>query len=150
MDLVGWKTHGYRMNLYCNPTKITLHIGRTGVDGDDFKNRFLMDKFNIQINKTSRNTVLFMTNIGTTRGSVTYLTNALLIIADELDEEIRSLNTREKEIRAMRIKSLTLDVPPLPDFSHFHHSFQAVPGVPGGNLREAYFLAYKEEKLRVY
>ncbi len=31
------------------------------------------------------------------------------------------------------------------DFSYFHHSFQAVPGVPGGNLREAYFLAYDEE-----
>jgi arginine decarboxylase len=29
-------------------------------------------------------------------------------------------------------------------FSYFHHSFQAVPGVPGGNLR-AYFLAYDEE-----
>jgi arginine decarboxylase len=36
-------------------------------------------------------------------------------------------------------------VPPLPDFSFFHHSFQAVPGVPGGNLRAAYFLAYDED-----
>ena len=34
-----------------DPTKITLHIGRTGVDGDTFKNKYLMDKFNIQINK---------------------------------------------------------------------------------------------------
>jgi arginine decarboxylase len=33
----------------------------------------------------------------------------------------------------------------LPDFSYFHHSFQAVPGVPGGDLRAAYFLAYNEE-----
>jgi arginine decarboxylase len=127
-----------------DPTKVTLHVGRTGVDGDTFKNKYLMDKFNIQINKTSRNTVLFMTNIGTTRGSVTYLTNALLMIAEELDEEIKSFNDREIEIRDARIKSLTEDVPPLPDFSHFHHSFQAVPGVPGGNLREAYFLAYDE------
>ncbi|MGB5358463.1 MAG: ornithine decarboxylase, partial [Eudoraea sp.] len=45
-----------------DPTKITLYIGKTGVDGDTFKNKYLMDKFNIQINKTSRNTVLFMTN----------------------------------------------------------------------------------------
>lgn len=127
-----------------DPTKITLNIGRTGVDGDTFKNKFLMDKFNIQINKTSRNTVLFMTNIGTTRGSITYLTNALLKIADELDEEFISLNKRASEIRKARIQSLTLDVPPLPDFSYFHHSFQAVPGLPGGNLREAYFLAYNE------
>lgn len=127
-----------------DPTKITLNIGRTGVDGDTFKNKYLMDKFNIQINKTSRNTVLFMTNIGTTRGSVTYLTNALLKIADELDEEFKALNKREGEIHRERITSLTTEYPPLPDFSHFHHSFQAVPGVPGGNLREAYYLAYNE------
>ena len=128
-----------------DPTKITLYIGKTGVDGDTFKNKYLMDKFNIQINKTSRNTVLFMTNIGTTRGSITYLTNALLKIADELDEEFKALNNKEREILQNRIHSLTKEVPPLPDFSYFHHSFQAVPGVPGGNLREAYFLAYDEE-----
>ncbi len=130
-----------------DPTKITLHIGRTGVDGDTFKNRYLMDKFRIQINKTSRNTVLFMTNIGTTRGSVSYLTNALLKIADELDDEICGLNTRESEILQKRIHSLTEEVPPLPDFSYFHHSFQAAPGVPGGNAREAYFLGYEEDNL---
>lgn len=128
-----------------DPTKITLYIGRTGVDGDTFKNKYLMDKFNIQINKTSRNTVLFMTNIGTTRGSISYLTNALLRIADDLDEEFKSLNSREVEILQKRIHSLTKEVPPLPDFSYFHESFQAVPGVPGGNIRAAYFLAYKEE-----
>lgn len=128
-----------------DPTKITLNVGRSGVDGDTFKNKYLMDKFNIQINKTSRNTVLFMTNIGTTRGSVSYLTNALLKIADELDKECKALNKRESEIQQKRIKSLTLDVPPLPDFSYFHHSFQAVPGIPGGNLRAAYFLAYNED-----
>jgi arginine decarboxylase len=127
-----------------DPTKITLFVGRTGVDGDTFKNKYLMDQFNIQINKTSRNTVLLMTNIGTTRGSVAYLTNALLKIAEQLDMEFRSLNGRESEIAAKRIKSLTEDVPPLPDFSRFHSSFQAVPGVPGGNMREAYFLAYDE------
>ncbi|AVR46803.1 ornithine decarboxylase [Christiangramia fulva] len=128
-----------------DPTKITLHIGRTGVDGDTFKNKYLMDKFNIQINKTSRNTVLFMTNIGTTRGSVTYLTNALLKIADELDKEFISLSAKEAKIRKDKIQSLTKDFPPLPDFSYFHHSFQAVPGVPGGNIREAFFLAYNED-----
>lgn len=133
-----------------DPTKITLHIGRTGVDGDTFKNKYLMDKFNIQINKTSRNTVLFMTNIGTTRGSVTYLINALLKIADELDNEVRSLNNREAEIRDKKIYSLTEEVPPLPDFSYFHPSFQAVPGVPGGNLREAYFMAYNEDNYEYY
>ncbi|MEQ9187703.1 MAG: ornithine decarboxylase [Cryomorphaceae bacterium] len=125
-----------------DPTKITLFVGRTGVDGDTFKNKYLMDQFNIQINKTSRNTVLFMTNIGTTRGSITYLTNALLKIAGQLDDEFKSLNKQENEIAAMQIKSFIEDVPPLPDFSHFHSSFQPVPGVPGGDIREAYFLSY--------
>ena len=37
-----------------------------------------MDKYGIQINKTSRNTVLFMTNIGTTRSSVAYLIEVLV------------------------------------------------------------------------
>ncbi|RYM34658.1 aminotransferase class I/II-fold pyridoxal phosphate-dependent enzyme [Brumimicrobium glaciale] len=137
----AWKSDEFVLD----PTKITLYIGKTGVDGDTFKNKYLMDKFNIQINKTSRNTVLFMTNIGTTKGSITYLTNALLRIADELDEEYKSLNDKEIEIREKRIYSLTKEVPPLPDFSYFHNSFRAVPGVPGGNLREAFFLAYEED-----
>lgn len=128
-----------------DPTKVTLSVGKAGITGDVFKNTYLMDRFNIQLNKTSRNTVLLMTNIGTTRGSVTFLINALLQIADELDESNRSLNKRESEISQKHITSLIKDVPPLPDFSHFHRSFQASPGVPGGNIREAFFLAYEED-----
>lgn len=128
-----------------DPTKITLCIGKTGVDGDTFKNKYLMDQFGIQINKTSRNTVLFMTNIGTTKGSVSYLVKALLNISEELDEGLKSLNDKELELHEKRIYSLMKDVPPLPDFSYFHESFQAVPGVPGGDIRTAYYLAYDEK-----
>ncbi len=144
----GWnrmETAWEKDEFMLDPTKITLFIGRTGVDGDTFKNKYLMDQFNIQINKTSRNTVLFMTNIGTTRGSVAYLTNALLKISEQLDEEFRSLNSRENEINQQKINSLIFEVPPLPDFSFFHSSFRAVPNVPGGNIRDAYFMAYNEE-----
>ncbi|WP_127844798.1 aminotransferase class I/II-fold pyridoxal phosphate-dependent enzyme [Psychroflexus aestuariivivens] len=137
----AWKNDEFVLD----PTKITIHIGRTGVDGDTFKNKYLMDQFNIQINKTSRNTILLMTNIGTTRSSITYLTNALLKIADELDRELLSLSPKESKIHEDKIHSLTQDCPPLPDFSYFHSSFQAVPGVPGGNIREAFTLAYNEE-----
>jgi len=136
----AWKQDEFVLD----PTKITLCIGKTGVDGDTFKNKYLMDKFGIQINKTSRNTVLFMTNIGTTKGSVSYLIKALLNISDELDDELRSLNKKELELHEKRIHSLMKDVPPLPDFSYFHSSFQAVPGVPGGDIRSAYYLAYDE------
>jgi arginine decarboxylase len=127
-----------------DPTKVTLSVGKAGITGDAFKNSYLMERFNIQVNKTSRNTVLFMTNIGTTRGSITFLINALLQIADELDESSRSMNKREAEIAAKHIQSLIKDVPPLPNFSSFHRSFLAAPGVPGGNIREAFFLAYEE------
>ncbi len=128
-----------------DPTKVTLSVGKAGITGDAFKNSYLMDRFNIQVNKTSRNTVLLMTNIGTTRGSITFLINALLQIANELDESNRALNKREAQISANQIRSLIKDVPPLPDFSAFHRSFLAAPGVPGGNIREAFFLAYDEE-----
>ncbi len=137
----AWKKDEFVLD----PTKITLCIGKTGVDGDTFKNKYLMDKFGIQINKTSRNTVLFMTNIGTTKGSVSYLVKALLNISEELDDELRSLNEKELELHDKRIYSLMKDVPPLPDFSYFHDSFQAVPGVPGGDIRSAYYLAYDEK-----
>jgi arginine/lysine/ornithine decarboxylase len=127
-----------------DPTKINLYTGKTGVDGDTFKNRYLMDKHAIQVNKTSRNSVLFMTNIGTTRGSVAYLIKVLLTIADELEARNNALNPAEKQLHIARIRSLTQETPPLPDFSRFHDSFRAVPGVPGGDLRKAYFLAYSE------
>jgi arginine decarboxylase len=128
-----------------DPTKINLYVGRTGVDGDTFKNRYLMDQHHIQVNKTSRNSVLFMTNIGTTRGSIAYLLRVLLRIAEDLEARVQAMSRTERELHLQRIRSLTQQVPPLPDFSRFHDSFRAVPTVPGGNLRAAYFLAYNEE-----
>jgi arginine decarboxylase len=118
------------------------------VDGDTFKNKYLMDRFGIQINKTSRNSVLFMTNIGTKRSSVAYLMSVLVDIAEYLDEQIEAMNKEELKIHEAKVYSLTKNVPPLPDFSHFHASFQAVPGVPGGDLRRAYFLAYDEKNCK--
>jgi len=137
----AWKNDEFVLD----PTKITLAVGLSGIDGDTFKNEYLMEQHNIQINKTSRNSILFMTSIGTTRGSVAYLMNSLLQIAEKLDEEYPSMNKKEKEIFEQKIKSLMEDLPPLPDFSRFHSSFQAVPGVPGGDIRQAYFLSYSDE-----
>lgn len=131
-----------------DPTKINLYTGKTGIDGDTFKNKFLMDKHQIQINKTSRNSVLFMTNIGTTRGSLAYLTKVLLQIAEELEARNAGFEHADKKAHLDKIRALTEEVPPLPDFSSFHRSFMGQPGVPGGDLRSAYFLAYKEERCR--
>jgi arginine decarboxylase len=48
-----------------------------------------MDRYGIQINKTSRNSVLFMTNIGTTRSSVAFLVEVLVNIASEPEGNLR-------------------------------------------------------------
>ncbi len=128
-----------------DPTKITLHVGKTGVDGDTFKNRYLMDQFGIQINKTSRNTVLFMTNIGTTKSSVSYLIGVLLKIAEQLQKEKISLSRDEKTVHQNLVYGLTENHPPQPNFSRFHNAFLPVNGTAAGNLRKAFFLSYDEE-----
>ena len=125
-------------------TRLTLSVGHTGLDGDTFKNEVLMDKYGIQINKTSRNTVLFMTNIGTTRSSTAYLIEVLVQIAQELDERFEDASPPERRIQDRRVKALTEDLPPLPDFSRFHDAFRRDPtgDTPEGDLRAAFFLSY--------
>ncbi|WP_424931769.1 aminotransferase class I/II-fold pyridoxal phosphate-dependent enzyme [Amaricoccus macauensis] len=127
-----------------DPTKVTLAVGGTGWDGDTFKTKILMDQHGIQVNKTSRNTVLFMTNIGTTRSSVAYLIEVLVGIARDLDDLLDDASKMEKRSFENRVKSLVEQVPPLPDFSRFHPSF-CDADTPGGDIRTAFFLAYDEE-----
>ncbi len=130
-------------------SRLTLYIGKTGIDGDTFKNSYLMDKYGIQINKTSRNTVLFMTNIGTTRSSVAFLIEVLAKIATSLEQEHEDASRVERKLLEKKIKSLSEDLPPLPDFSRFHEAFN--PGqkhkvkTPDGDIRRAFFHAYDNE-----
>jgi arginine decarboxylase len=127
-------------------SRLTLYIGLTGVDGDTFKNVYLMDKYGIQINKTSRNTVLFMTNIGTTRSSVAFLIEVLVKIATELEQGREDASRVERKLIDKKIKSLSQELPPLPDFSYFHAVFS--PGATNkvktteGDIRSAFFYAY--------
>ncbi len=126
-------------------TRITLHVGATGWDGDTFKTKILMDKYGIQINKTSRNTVLFMTNIGTTRSSVAYLIEVLVEIAKELDDLMDDASKMEKRAFEKRVRNLSEHVPPLPDFSRFHDAFRCEKGTEAGDIRTAFFLSYDED-----
>ena len=125
-------------------TRVTLAVGGTGWDGDTFKNDVLMDRYGIQINKTSRNTVLFMTNIGTTRSSVAYLIEVLVEIANELDELLDDASKMERLSFDRRVKNLTENYPPLPDFSRFHDAFRPDKVTPEGDIRTAYYLSYNE------
>ena len=127
-----------------DPTRVTLTVGGTGWDGDTFKNDVLMDKYGIQINKTSRNTVLFMTNIGTTRSSVAYLIEVLVEIANELDDLLDDASNMERRSFDRRVKNLTENYPPLPDFSRFHDVFRPDDRTPEGDIRTAYYLSYEE------
>ncbi|MDK3075238.1 ornithine decarboxylase [Sedimentitalea sp. JM2-8] len=127
-----------------DPTRITLAVGGTGWDGDTFKNSVLMDKYGIQINKTSRNTVLFMSNIGTTRSSVAYLIEVLVEIANELDDLLDDASKMERLSFDRRVKNLTENYPPLPDFSRFHDAFRPGDLTPEGDIRTAYYLSYDE------
>ncbi len=125
-------------------SRVTLAVGGTGWDGDTFKTKILMDKYGIQINKTSRNTVLFMTNIGTTRSSVAYLIEVLVQIAQDLDELLDDASKMERLSFDRRVKNLMVDLPPLPDFSRFHKAFRTDQVTPEGDIRSAFFLSYDE------
>ncbi|MGJ8546300.1 MAG: aminotransferase class I/II-fold pyridoxal phosphate-dependent enzyme [Sulfitobacter sp.] len=125
-------------------TRVTLAVGGTGWDGDTFKTDILMDRYGIQINKTSRNTVLFMTNIGTTRSSVAYLIEVLVEIAKSLDELHDDASKMEKLSFDRRVANLMEHYPPLPDFSRFHDAFRTDNETPEGDIRSAFFLAYDE------
>ena len=53
------------------------------------------------------------------------------------------MSTAELKIMERNVHSLTKKTPPLPDFSRFTVHFKK-PNVPGGRIREAYFMAYDE------
>jgi arginine decarboxylase len=126
-------------------SRVTLLVGGTGWDGDTFKTDILMDKYGIQINKTSRNTVLFMTNIGTTRSSVAYLIEVLVEIAKSLDDLLDDASKMERRSFDNRVSNLMENYPPLPDFSRFHDSFRTDSVTSEGDIRTAFFLAYDEK-----
>jgi arginine/lysine/ornithine decarboxylase len=130
-----------------DPSRITLFIGPTGYDGDTFKRQQLMDRYGIQINKTSRNSVLFMTNIGTTRSSVAFLVEVLVNIARELDQDISEMSHGEREHFEQAVYRLTEMSLPLPDFSGFHPAFLDHSGsepTPEGDVRRAFYLSYDD------
>ncbi len=134
----SWKEDEFVLD----PTRVTLQISATGLDGDTMRKR-LQNEFDIQINKTSRNTLLFMLNIGTTRGAIAYLLEVLTRIARRLEDERESQSEIERRLDDERIEDLSHRQPPLPNFSRFHPRFGPDgQDTPEGNLREAFFLSY--------
>ncbi|RGE23260.1 aminotransferase class I/II-fold pyridoxal phosphate-dependent enzyme [Leucobacter sp. wl10] len=123
-----------------DPSRITIEISRTGVDGDTFKHEHLMDRYGIQVNKTSRNTVLFMTNIGTSRSAIAYLIEVLVKLAERF-EEMQAQRDPDDRVRP------ETPMPPLPDFSAFSPGY-ATDGVrPDGDMRAAFFRGQRRKNI---
>jgi arginine decarboxylase len=148
-----WGAPGWTMNdtigalnddeFYLDPTRITLLCGAAGYDGTQFK-ALLASEHDIQINKTSRNSVLVQININNTRSDLAHLIKALADMARAIEKRLAEGGPEEQATFKARVKSLVEDVPDLPDFQRFHDAFRDDPKskTQEGHMREAYFMAY--------
>jgi arginine decarboxylase len=126
-----------------DPTRMTLVCGTAGYDGTQFKG-LLANNYNIQINKTSRNSVLLQSNINNTRSDVAHLIRVLVEISNEIDQRLTQGGPNVRAAFEARVKSLMTDVPDLPNFSHFHDAFRKDAGkrTNEGDIRGGFYAAY--------
>jgi arginine decarboxylase len=69
-------------NILLDPTKVTVDISSCGYTVEDLQ-RELFDRYNIQVEKSTFNTLTLLLTIGTTRSKVSRLYDALMRIARE-------------------------------------------------------------------
>jgi arginine decarboxylase len=126
-----------------DPTRMTLVCGTAGYDGTQFKN-LLASQYNIQLNKTSRNSVLLQSNINNTRSDVAHLIRVLVEISRAIDQRVEQGGEGERQTFESRVKSLMTDVPDLPNFSCFHDAFRRDAGAhtSEGDIRGGFYAAY--------
>jgi arginine decarboxylase len=129
-----------------DPTRLTVICGQAGFDGTQFKG-MLAERFDIQINKTSRNSILVQTNINNTRSDAALLIKVLAELSREIEARLAQGGAPERDAFAARVNSLMTDVPDLPNFSRFHDAFRDNPkGASNeGHMRPAFYMAYDEE-----
>src|SRR4030095_14394848 len=101
---------------------LTITCGAAGFDGTQFKN-LLASRFDIQLNKTSRNSILIQTNINNTRSDAAHLISVLARIAAEVDTRQGDGTSEQAQAFKSRVRDLVTDVPDLPNFSRFHDAF---------------------------
>jgi arginine decarboxylase len=121
-----------------DPTRVTLNVSRSGLDGSSFR-QLLMTRYDIQVNKTSRHTVLFLINIGATQTSIDYLLQVLHEMAARFQSE-----------RRLRLASPDFEASiPLPEKRLFHPAF--MPFADGdyhaSDLRTAHYQGIAEANI---
>ncbi len=128
-------------------TRLTLVCGSAGFDGTQFKNLLAAD-YDIQLNKTSRNSVLLQTNINNTRSDIAQLIKVLVQISQGIEKKLADGGNEARQAFAARVKALMTDVPDLPNFSCFFERFREDPTskTTEGDMRSAFFAAYREDQ----
>lgn len=140
----GQVLHSLKEDEFClDPTRLTLVCGTAGFDGTQFKG-MLANRYGIQVNKTSRNSVLIQSNINNTRSDVAHLIRVLAEISGEVERDLDQGGANAAGAFQTRVKSLMTDVPDLPNFSHFHDGFRGDAGekTNEGDIRSGFFAAY--------
>jgi len=134
--------------FFLDPTRITVLCGNAGMDGSQFK-ALLSSEYDIQINKTSRNSVLVQININNTKSDLAHLIKALADMSRAIDKRLAEGAEPAQAAFKARVKSLVEDVPDLPNFSRFHDAFRDNPKskTAEGHMREAFYLAYDASAL---
>jgi arginine decarboxylase len=128
-------------------TRLTLVCGSAGFDGTQFKNMLAAD-YDIQLNKTSRNSVLLQTNINNTRSDIAQLIKVLVEISQGIEKRLADGGSAAQQALAARVKSLMTDVPNLPNFTCFFSRFREGTSsiTSEGDMRSAFFAAYREKQ----
>jgi arginine decarboxylase len=142
--LAEWNEAWRSDQFVLDPTRATLFIGKTGMNGFDFREKILMDRFGIQINKTSINSVLLIFTIGVTWSSVHYLLDVLRRIAIDLDRRQLARGKDDRALQQRRVEEITEDLPHLPDFSEFDIAFRPDDASSFGDMRTAFYAGYEE------
>ncbi len=121
-----------------DPTRITLKVSGSGINGSQFR-QLLMNRYDIQVNKTSRHTVLFLINIGATQATIDYLLQVLHEMAAKFHGERHS-----KRPAAMLEPSI-----PLPEKRLYHPAFQpfAASEFTAIDLRTAHYQGIEDENV---
>lgn len=142
--LAEWNEAWRSDQFVLDATRVTLFVGKTGMNGYDFREKILMERFGIQINKTSINSVLLIFTIGVTWSSVHYLLDVLRRVAIDFDRAESAASVADRALHERHVEEITQDLPHLPDFSEFDVAFRPVDACVFGDMRSAFYAGYEE------